>query len=60
VVTGLVARAIVKFTRAEDRLTEVAGDVRELVTDNRREHGEMNKRLTWLERRQFGRGPGDP
>ncbi len=67
VLAGLTLRAIVKFTRAEDalaradeKLGDIAGDIKELVDDKRRDHDAINRRLTWLERRQHGRGPGDP
>jgi hypothetical protein len=56
-----VVRATVKWTRVEDRLTQIARDVEDLVKDKDRAHRVLldeiradrkasNERLTWLER----------
>jgi hypothetical protein len=58
-ILGLMVKVIVRFTRAEDKIVDMADDMRSLVADKDRAHDAINQRLTWLERRQWGRGPGD-
>lgn len=61
-----VVRATVKWTRVEDRLGDLIGDVDKLVRDKDRVHREIvdqmredrratNERLTWLERHLWSR-----
>ncbi len=64
---GILVRGAVKWTRTEDKLGDLVGDVRELITDKDRAHGEMleqmrldreatNTRLRYLEEFWIDRG----
>lgn len=49
---GVMVRVVVKFTRAEDNISAIGEDLRELVEEKRREHHRFDERLTWLERQR--------
>lgn len=63
---GLMVRGAMKWTRTEDKLSQVARDIEQLVKDKDQVHREivqqmhedrkaMNERLTWLERNAWGK-----
>lgn len=45
-----VVRIAVMFTRSQDRIEAVAGDVTELARQAREDRHATNERLAWLER----------
>jgi hypothetical protein len=57
VLLGVTIRAIVRFTRTEDRVAQVAEDLVELGKRQEATNDKLDRRLTWLERARFGNGP---
>jgi hypothetical protein len=55
---GVLVRVVMKWQRTEDRLTDVAGDLKQLVADVAEDNRNMNERVLWLERHQWGGPPG--
>jgi hypothetical protein len=64
---GLLVRITAKWTKHEDRITQVAADLQRQIIDADRVHQEIirniredrratNERLTWLERHLWQRG----
>lgn len=67
---GLLIRIVVKWTRTEARLEDLADDMRKLVNDKDQTHREMlgqmredrqatDRRLRWLEEYLWRRGGGE-
>jgi len=49
----LSLKALVKWTRTEDKLAEVVDDLNKLVAWKDRDHAEIKERLTYLERTEL-------
>lgn len=66
VILGVALRAAIKFTRSEDKIADVAEDVKALVADKERAHMQLwsemkdqnnatDRRLRWLEEHLWSR-----
>jgi hypothetical protein len=64
---AFIVRATIKWTRVEDKLSELVDDMRKLVEDKEKTHTDMirqmaedrsatNQRLRWLEENVWNRG----
>lgn len=51
---AFLARMTVMWTRTQDKLTEVAKDIEEVVSDVAADQRAMSERVTWLERHVWG------
>ena len=53
---GLLFRMAMQWTRAQDRLTEIATDLKELEADSQRDRKAMDRRVRYLEESLWRRG----
>jgi hypothetical protein len=63
----LLFRITIKWTQTEDKITEIAADLRDMIADKEKVHSELNqqmredraatdRRLRWLEENLWGKG----
>lgn len=53
---GLMFRMAMQWTRTQDRLTEIATDLKELEADSQRDRKAMDRRVRYLEESVWRRG----
>jgi hypothetical protein len=55
---GVLLRMATRWTRTEDRLADIADDVRQFMAQQAERDRQTNERITWLERNRWGDPPG--
>jgi hypothetical protein len=55
---AVLLRMATRWTRTEDRLADIADDVRQFMTQQAERDRKTDDRLTWLERNRWGDPPG--
>jgi hypothetical protein len=53
---GLMLRMAIQWTRTQDKLTQIAGDLRDLETNSQRDRKAMDRRVRYLEETVWRRG----